>query len=100
MKKFNILDYIQEAEALEKLYSNFLNLCEEHKDGYRYYQSLTVQARPIQRELLRRYEIWFAVTKLIVRQHSDKYNVFEFNYAYVKKDNFYGILKFNLIEMI
>lgn len=87
MKDLNVLDYIKEAEALEKLYSKVIDQCTENYDKYSGYYTLTItdKAKPIQRELLRRYEIWFAVTKLIVDQYSDKYSIFENNYANVKK---------------
>lgn len=88
MKNFNVLDYIHEAEELEKLFSKFIGLCDE-KVSYRPERymgpEINDQAKPVQRELLRRYEVWFAVTKLIARQYSDKYSVFEENYENVKQ---------------
>ena len=87
MREINILDYINEAEKLEKLISEFINLCEEYKKAYRHglpSLKLTDIAKPVQRELLRKYEIWFAVTKLISRQYSDKNSEFEDNYVKVK----------------
>ncbi|MDD5617322.1 MAG: HEPN domain-containing protein [Candidatus Methanoperedens sp.] len=85
MKNFNVLDYIHEAEELEKLSSEFINLCEEYQmSGYGTFLKLTTQAKSIQRELLRRYEVWFAVTKLVVKQYSDKNSEFEDNYVILK----------------
>ena len=80
MKNLNILDYIQEAKELEKLYSQFINLWEFELGGF---IKITDKAKPIQRELLKRYEIWFTITKLIVKQYSDKYDIFENNYENV-----------------
>lgn len=91
MKNLNISDYIQEAEAIESLFCKFINLCvvslkyDIRLGGKVNYVNVTNQSKPVQREVLRRYEIWFAVTKLIVRQYSDKYDEFESNYANVKK---------------
>ncbi|MFZ2412055.1 MAG: hypothetical protein WAW23_10825 [Candidatus Methanoperedens sp.] len=78
MKNFNILDYIHEAEEIEKLYSQFINLWKITPKIF--YSEIPDKAKPIKRELLTRYEIWFAVTKRIVNQFSDKYDIFESNY--------------------
>ena len=83
MKNFNISNCIKEAESIEKLYLEFINLCEELWD-LRLYLELTDKAKPVQRELLKRYEIWFAVTKIIVRQNSENYSEFEETYVKVK----------------
>ena len=101
MKNFNISDCIQEAEAIENLFSKFIDLCvigEEYKSiGYtnikENYVKVTDEAKTIQRELLRRYEIWFAVTKLIVKQYSDNYSEFESYYDKIKNSlvNYSGL---------
>jgi len=84
MENFNIKDYLKEAKELETLFLKFVNECDESRDGYGHTE-LSDSAKPIQRELLQRYEIWYAVTKLIVRQYSDRYKVFEERYPQVKQ---------------
>ncbi|MCZ7403263.1 MAG: hypothetical protein O8C61_13665 [Candidatus Methanoperedens sp.] len=86
MKNFNVLDYIQEAKELEELYSNFINLCEEDHNTFNniHFLRIVAKAKPFQREILKRYEIWYAVSKLIVRKFSDKYSEFEADYDIVK----------------
>ena len=96
MNNFDINAYIKEAKELENLFVNFVDLCDEKsissssKYGtisiptVEYHVKLSDSAKPIQREFLRRYEIWFAVTKLIVRRYSDKYKLFEEGYPEIK----------------
>ena len=87
MKHINISDYIKEAESIEKLYLEFIKLCTFTRRGgvVTYYSAIiTKEAKPLHRELLKRYEVWYAVTKLIVKQYSDKYNDFESEYNNVK----------------
>jgi hypothetical protein len=55
---------------------------------------ITDKAKSIQRELLKRYEIWFAITKIIVIEYSDKYDIFEENYENV----IYCITKKNTVN--
>ena len=83
MGNFNVNDYLKEAKELENLFVKFIGLCDD--DNYFAYVRLSDSAKPIQRELLKRYEIWFAVTKLIVRQYSDRYTTFEEKYPAIKK---------------
>lgn len=82
MTNFNIKDYLKEAKVIENLFINFVAECDD--DNAYKYTRLSSTAKPIQRELLQRYEIWFAVTKLIVRQYSDRYETFEGNYSDLK----------------
>ena len=85
MKNFNILDYIKEAEELETVYLEFINLCTFNHVGMGTFSAeVTIEAKQLQRQLLKRYEVWYAVTKLIVQQYSDKYNDFGSEYNNVK----------------
>ena len=70
---------------MRSYFSDFTNLCEENYESGYSRLKITYQAKPLQRELLRRYEIWFAVTKLIVKQYSEKNSDFENNYDSVKR---------------
>jgi hypothetical protein len=79
MNNFIVNDYLKEAEELEKLFVKFVGLCHD----YTIIRS-NDSAKPIQRELLQRYEIWFAVTKLIIRQYSDRHTLFEKKYPEIK----------------
>ena len=79
MNSFNVSDYLREAKELEKLFFTFISLCSS--EGY---IRLTNDAKPYQRELLKRYEIWFSVVKLICRQYSESHNIFEETYFDVK----------------
>ena len=81
MENLNVHDYLKEAKELENLFENFVEMCDV---GFRDYVKLSDSAKPIQRELLKRYEIWFAVTKLIVRQYSDRLSTFEGKYPEIK----------------
>lgn len=96
MKNCYVQDYIQEAKELEKLFSEFIKLCEEYQEKepiynavsksfvYRKRIKVTDRAKSLQRELLRKYEIWFVVTDLIVKQYSERYSEFKDNYIDVK----------------
>ena len=85
MKNFNISDYIKEAESIEKVYLEFINLCTfNHAGGGIFSEEVSKDAKQLQREILKRYEVWYAVTKLIVRQYSDKCNDFDKEYGEVK----------------
>ena len=81
MEMFNVNDYLKEATELENLFENFVGMCDV---GLKNTVKLSDSAKPIQRELLKRYEVWFAVTKLIVRQYSDRYSAFEGKYHKIK----------------
>ena len=83
---YDVNDYIKEAKELENLFVKFVELCIEDPAPYNPYYCIksSDSAKPIQRELLRRYEIWFAVTKLIARQYSDRYKLFEEGYRDIK----------------
>ena len=88
MKNINILDYIKEAESIEKLYLEIITLCTFTRHGgvITYYSAIiTKEAKPLHREILKRYEVWYAVTKRIVRQYSDKHIDFNKEYDDVKK---------------
>lgn len=78
MKNFNIVDYIHEAEEIENVFSQYIKLWEITPKVF--YSEIPDTAKPIKRELLKRYEIWFAITKRIINQYSDKYDTFESNY--------------------
>ena len=88
MEKFNINDYLKEAEALEKLFSEFIDKCDITTNFYnsypRQYTAVNDDSRRLQRELLKRYETWFAVTKLIVNQYSDRTSEFIGEYKKIK----------------
>ena len=98
MYDFDINDYIEEAKELENLFVEFVGLCNEvsvsslrrnpaklSMESVKHRRvKLSDSAKPIQRELLQRYEIWFAVTKLIVRQYSDRHDLFEAEYSKIK----------------
>ena len=100
MYNFDINAHIDEAKELENLFVKFVGLCDEisislpnskydrvklsmPKTAYSRVE-LSDSAKPIQRELLQRYEIWFAVTKLIAKQYSDRYKLFEERYPAIK----------------
>ena len=98
MHNFDINEYIEEAKELENLFVKFVELCVEMpapNSKYGYVKSsasnfaygcviVSDSAKPIQRELLQKYEIWFAVTKLIARQYSDRHELFEEEYPAIK----------------
>ncbi|MBW6469848.1 MAG: hypothetical protein K0A90_01345 [Methanosarcinaceae archaeon] len=95
---FDINAYTEEAKELENLFETFVELCVEIPAANSKYglvkssvPSVTYgcvivsdSAKPIQRKLLQKYEIWFAVTKLIAKQYSDRYELFEEEYPAIK----------------
>ena len=83
MERFNVQWCVKEAEKIEKMLLNFLDECSRTGQQYNYIR-LSKEARPIQRDILRRYETWFTVSKLIIRRYSDRYEIFENNYSNVK----------------
>ncbi len=100
MENFNVNDYLIEAKELEKLFQKFYGACTTERGpsdiyggDYINYVDLSDEAKPIQRGLLRRYETWFAVCKLITRQYSDRNEVFEKRYPQVKSHILLGIRK-------
>ena len=96
MYNLDIDAHIKEANELENLFVEFIGLCDEKSvsssikystfsiPAVEYHVKLSDSAKPIQRELLQRYEIWFAVTKLIVKQYSDMHEIFEMEYPKIK----------------
>jgi len=90
MENFNVKDYLNEANSLHTLFGDFFSECDTiygFSDIYERsinYVTLSDSAKSLQRELLKRYEVWFAVCKLIVRQYSDRHEVFEKKYPLVK----------------
>jgi hypothetical protein len=88
MEKFDINAYIVEAESLEKLFNEFIDNCSTFKDFYtrpiKDYEIVNGNSKVLQRELLRRYEKWFAVTKLVVQQYSDRNQEFVDEYQEIK----------------
>lgn len=84
LKDFNVSTCLKEAEELEKLFSKFINLCEEDFNSNRL--RLTDGAKDVQREFLKRYEIWFTATKLIVEPYSS-FKPSEFIESYVRIKN-------------
>lgn len=99
MENFNIPDYLKEAKEIEELFQKFYSECSTDRGSSELYNTfidfvvLTDKSKPIQRELLRRYETWFAVCKLIARQYSDRYEIFEKKYPQVKSHILLSIRK-------
>ena len=83
----DIRPYLKEIEELEKIIYKFIIACDIVNIGYNDYIRISDIATPFQRELLRRYECWFAITKRIVSDYADneKSEYFEEKYSELKK---------------
>lgn len=82
MENLNLNKYITEAEEIEKL---FYKLTSKAQKEYSDYVQATTESKPIQRNLLTIYEVWYAVLKPIVKEYSDRFHTFEKNYLPIKK---------------
>ncbi|WP_340819648.1 hypothetical protein [Methanolobus sp. WCC4] len=89
MQNLNIDYYINEAEEIEKLYGDLLNgTAKAEKRRNQYNQIVEIDfckinkaRKPLQRNILRKYEVWYEVCRRIVReyvdfQETDKYEEF------------------------
>lgn len=86
MEDYSLSDCIEEAEGLENLYLELIK--NTHRSRYsdgEYHCEVNSKTLPLQREILRRYEIWFEVSRRIVAEYSEDYKQFCEPYENIKR---------------
>ncbi|WP_196214052.1 hypothetical protein [Methanolobus vulcani] len=98
MQNLDIDFYINEAEEIEKLYDDLLVETAREVKGFNVNAPLQIKCeaklinKPLQRKLLRKYEIWYESCRQIVHMYADNqntknYELFCNHYNRIKKNN-------------
>ena len=77
----NLLD---QAEDIEELFLNLVDSCDE-SERYPPYIRISMSAKPLQRELLREYEKWYAAAAELFKQYFREYKPYGETYQKMKK---------------
>ena len=92
MEKIEISNYIEEAKKIEELYFTLLDKTTSDKTANGRYTDEKVickinkESKPVQREILRKYEMWYEICRRFVKEHnSSKSETFNEQYPKIKK---------------